>query len=250
MTAGRVIAHIPARAGSKRVPSKNLRYMAGKPMIEYTIRAALECMDLPEVYVNTDSDQIASLARELGCNVYRREARLGGDDVRGEEFTMDIIDSLRVDTLVMVSPVCPLIDAADISAAWKAYLSSDVDTLISASQTRLQTFCGGRPVNIDPDGPLAPSQDNEAVIVCNWAITIWNASVFRSNFLRNRSGYFGTKRMFWHLDPMKSVKISTEEDFRFAELILETRSQRIQKETRPRYWGGEMMNREVEKGDS
>ena len=237
MRIGKLVAHIPARGGSKRVPSKNLRYLGGKPLLAYAVDCGLRCPDLEELYVNTDSPEIAALANELGSKVYRRPAHLATDEATGEEFTIDFIERFQPDTLLMISPVCPLIEPADVSTAIKAYEESDADTLISCSTTQLQTFCGSEPVNIDTDGPLAPSQLNPEMIICNWAVTIWNAEVFRRLFARNRGGYFGEQRLFWPIDPVKAVKISTEQDFQFAELLIRLRAQDSETQSeQPRHW--------------
>jgi CMP-N-acetylneuraminic acid synthetase len=224
MKIGKLVAHIPARGGSKRVQSKNLRYLGGKPLIAYAVECALQTPELTDVYVNTDSAEIALLGTELGIKVYRRPSHLGTDKTSGEEFTVDFIEHFRPDTLLMISPVCPLIEPSDISAALRAYEQADADTLISCATTNLQTFCRGRAVNVDLDGPLAPSQENPPVLTCNWAVTIWNADVFRELFAENGSGYFGRHRLLWPIDPMKAVKISTEHDFRLAERLVSLRS--------------------------
>jgi len=237
MKIGKLVAHIPARGGSKRVPSKNLRYIGGRPLIAYAVDCGLRCPDLADLYVNTDSAEIADLAIELGSQVYRRPSHLATDEATGEEFTIDFIERFEPDTLLMISPVCPLIEPADISAALQAYEDSDADTLISCSTTQLQTFCDGKPINIDLNGPLAPSQANPAVVVCNWAVTIWNAQVFRELFAAFRGGYFGNQRLLWPINPLKAVKISTEQDFQFAESLILLRSQKAELISgEPRYW--------------
>lgn len=237
MKLGKVIAHIPARCGSKRVPSKNLRYLAGKPLIAYAIENALACPELSCVYVNTDSDEIAALGKTLGCQVYRRPKHLGADNASGEDFTFDFIEAQRPDTLMMISPVCPLIDANDILSALHRYAESEADTLIACSETHMQTFCQDHPINIDLNGPLAPSQETPVVTVCNWAITIWNADVFRDLYKQNGSGYFGSRRVFWPLHPLKAVKISEETDFSLAEALMTIRGQITGAERKePRYW--------------
>lgn len=217
---GRIVTHIPARAGSKRVPSKNLRNLAGSPMISYAIQAAIGAPELEEVYVNTDSPELMDLARAMGIGVYERDASLASDTASGDDFTMDIIEKLKPDTLVMISPVCPLVDASDISQALQAYKESDADTLITCSVTQLQTFCEGSPVNVRLGEPLAPSQDNPVVSVCNWAVTIWDAKVFTENYRAHKGGYLGTKRLLFPIDPLHSVKVSYEEDFRLAEALI------------------------------
>lgn len=238
MKLGKVIAHIPARGGSKRVPAKNLRYLSGRPMIGYAIEAALRCPRLDEVYVNTDSERIAAYAASLGCKAYLRPAHLGSDDATGDDFTIDFINSRPLDSLVMISPVCPLLEADDITQALDAYEASDADTLISCSETKLQVFTGGRAVNINPEGPLAPSQLNPSVQVCNWAVTIWNASTFRELYARFKGGYCGTNRLLWPIDPLRAVKISEEKDFRLAEALLTARASGVPQDP-PRFWTAE-----------
>ena len=68
----KLIAHIPARAGSKRVKSKNLRMLCGKPMIAYAMDCAKSCPEIDEIYVNTDCPIIGALAKEYGVKVFER----------------------------------------------------------------------------------------------------------------------------------------------------------------------------------
>jgi CMP-N-acetylneuraminic acid synthetase len=236
MELGNVIAHIPARGGSKRVQSKNLRYMAGKPMIAYAIESALGSSLLNGVFVNTDDDSLEAFAQSLDCNVYRRPASLGGDDATGEDFTYDFIKAKNPDTLVLINPVCPLIRPKDIDAALKAYAESDADTLIGCTQTQMQSFVGEDPINIIADGPLAPSQNNRIITICNWAVTVWNANTFKELYERNRSGYFGKNRLFWPLDPLVAVKVSEEKDFRLAEALLIAKKNTTSEDDMPKYW--------------
>ncbi|MFO1458422.1 MAG: acylneuraminate cytidylyltransferase family protein [Verrucomicrobiota bacterium] len=235
MKLGKVVAHIPARGGSKRVPAKNLRYLAGRPMIGYAIETALKCPRLDEVYVNTDSERIAAYAQSMGCRVYMRPAHLGSDDATGDDFTIDFMTAKPMDSLVMISPVCPLLESDDLSRALEAFEASSADTLISCSETRLQVFTQGKAVNINPEGPLAPSQLNPPVQVCNWAVTIWNAAKFRELYARFKGGYCGENRLLWPLDPLCAVKISEEKDFRLAEALLNARKMAVP-DGAPQYW--------------
>ena len=125
----------------------------------------------------------------------------------------------------MINPVCPLIGVEDVINAIESYGSSNekVDTLISVSSTNMQCVFKNEFLNIDPTGPLAPSQQNENVYTCNWAITIWNTKVFKKNFEKYQGGYCGTNRILFPLSPLKSIKVSYEDDFRLAESILKIR---------------------------
>lgn len=232
---GRIVAHIPARAGSKRVKSKNLRILAGKPMIQYAIEAAQAVEDLDELYVNTDSREITVLAESLGTRVYQRDSALASDTASGDDFTIDIIRRLKPDTLLMVSPVCPLVTPGDIREAIAVYRRSEADTLITCTTTRMQTFVEGEPVNIRPQEPLAPSQDNPEIQILNWAVTIWEAKTFVRNYDKYRGGYLGAKRLLQPIDPLHAIKVSYEEDFRLVEALLQARLNHPVEAT-PRYW--------------
>lgn len=233
---GKIIAHIPARSGSKRVKSKNLRYIAGKPLISYTISAALKCDYLNEVYVNTDSENISKLAIKLGASIYKRKKSLAGDMTTSDEFNMDIINSLKPNTLVMINPVCPLIDSSDITNSIDAYRQSEADTLITSNTTQMQTFYKNIPINIDINSALSPSQNNEPVHICNWAITIWDATKFTERYKKYGHAVFGNERILFPIDPIKSVKISTENDFDLAEIILEAQKIKKTENKKNKYW--------------
>jgi len=233
---GRIVGQIPARGGSKRVPAKNLRYLRGKPMIAYAVEAALESGVLDDVYVNTDSDTLAALAERLGAKVYRRPPELGSDSASGDDFNADFIRTLRPTTVVMVSPVCPLVEPVDVRNAVEAFRASDCDTLITCQDTHMQTFCAGRPVNIGLSGPLAPSQQNPVVQILNWAGTIWDARVFRQSYAKNGNGYIGTRRLLFPIPAMRTVKVSDEDDFRLAERQLIANELAGAAGEPPRYW--------------
>jgi CMP-N,N'-diacetyllegionaminic acid synthase len=231
----KLVAHIPARAGSKRVKSKNLRMLRGKPMIAYAIECAKACPEIEEVYVNTDCPKLAALAEEYGVKVFLRNSELASDTATGDDFTVDIMDRLNLDTLMMISPVCPLVTPEDVTSAIASYKASDADALITCEETSMQTAKEGVFVNIDPAGPLKPSQDNPKMQICNWAVTIWNADVFRKNYINFKGGYCGTNRILFPIDPLRAVKVSYEEDFRMVEALLTARDSGMSDEAAT-YW--------------
>lgn len=224
-TIGKVVLHIPAREGSKRVPKKNLRKMNGSPMISYVIKESLESKITKEVYVNTDSSEIISYVEKnfSKCKVYKRPAKLATDNSSSEDFNLDIMNNLSADTLVMINPVCPLIKSSDINNAFKKYKESDCDTLISCSSTKMQTFCEDNPVNINLNEQLAPSQKNQTVKTLNWAITIWDCKSFRKRIKSLGYAVLGDNRLLYELDFIKSIKVSYEDDFILAEKILKNK---------------------------
>lgn len=224
---GKIVLHIPAREGSKRVPRKNMRNMNGKPMISYVIDAALKAKVTKNNYVNTDAQEIINYVTSQypDAKIYKRDSELANDKASSDQFNFDIINKLNPDTLIMINPVCPLIEASDIISALKKYKSSDCDTLITSESTQMQTFCNGEPINIRLDEQLAPSQENGRITILNWAITIWEVSSFKKRMKEKGFAVLGDKREFFDIDSIKAIKVSEEKDFIFAEknLILQSK---------------------------
>ena len=233
---GKIVAHIPARGGSKRVKAKNLRLLCGKPMLQYSIDSAINANVFDSVYVNSDNDDMLALAESLGAVGYKREAYLADDTATGDQFTADFITKVQPDTLVMISPVCPLVTGKEISQAIDLYRQSDCDTLITCESTQMQTFCEDEPVNIDLTTQLAPTQENKVVRILNWAVTIWDAKLFMKNYEQTGSAYIGKVRQLMPIDPMKGIKISHEEDFKMVERIMAGITEANDTDSEPEYW--------------
>lgn len=220
---GKIVLHIPAREGSKRVPKKNIRLMNNKPMISYTIDASIKANITKEMYVNTDDTEIINYVLNTypDFKSYKRDKKLADDKASSEDFNYDIIKNLKADTLIMINPVCPLVTVEDIMNAFEVYKNSDSDTLITSSSTQMQTFCNGKPINIKIDEPLAPSQDNEKISILNWAITIWDAKKFMERIETKGYGSLGDNRILFDIDPLHAIKVSEEKDFSLAEKLLQ-----------------------------
>lgn len=138
-----VVAIIPARGGSKGIPRKNLRPLAGKPMIYYSIRACLDSNTIKETVVTTDDDEIALIARRFGAKVLMRDSRLADDLSTLDIVIVDAIEQLEnkfnldVSLIVTVQPTSPLIRAVDIDHGVALFSSKNtVDTVISVVDDR------------------------------------------------------------------------------------------------------------------
>lgn len=111
---GRTIAVIPARAGSKRVPGKNLRVFRGRPLIAWSISAALDGRSVDEVIVSTDDPICASIAEEHGVRCYQRPAALASDTADTLEVLQQVCEQYRrecgddIEFVVLLQPTTPL----------------------------------------------------------------------------------------------------------------------------------------------
>ena len=103
-------AIIPARAGSKRIPRKNLAMVAGRPLIAWTIAAAIAAQRVERVIVSTDDPEIATVATEWGAEVpFLRPAYLSTDEARSVDVVVHVIETLRLqEPIVLMQPTSPL----------------------------------------------------------------------------------------------------------------------------------------------
>jgi CMP-N,N'-diacetyllegionaminic acid synthase len=131
-----IVGLIPARAGSKRVPNKNIRLLAGHPVIAYTIEAALESGIFQSVVVSTDSEQIANIARYYGADVpFLRPAEFATDTSPDIEWAHDTLRRLAeqgqgTDCFSILRPTSPFRKPETIRRAWTAFLTAGcVDSL-------------------------------------------------------------------------------------------------------------------------
>jgi CMP-N-acetylneuraminic acid synthetase len=130
------VAFIPARAGSKRVPGKNVRVLGGHPLIAYTIAPAIESGVFESVIVSTDSEEIASIARHYGAEVpFLRPAALASDtspDIEWLEYTLDELkrQGRMWDCFSLLRPTSPFRTAGTIQRAWTRFTAQQgVDSL-------------------------------------------------------------------------------------------------------------------------
>lgn len=221
-----IIAHIPAREGSKRVHQKNLKLLLGKPLLQYSIEAAKASKLLTNFYVNTESEKIAAVARASGACVYKRPEHLADDHVTQDSFNYDFALNNECDIMVLINPVCPLITGSDIDEALKKFIDGNYDSLISVTRHQLHAFHEGKPLNFRTDETLPVSQGLSPVHVCNWAINIWKRSAFISEFDKKGHAVFIGNYTLHELPAKKAVKISEDEDFELAELLIRARNEK------------------------
>lgn len=132
----KIIGLIPARAGSKRVPDKNIRRLAEHPVMAYTIAAALSSEVFSDVVVSTDSERYADIALHYGAQVpFLRPAQFAGDmspDIEWVEYTLERLrnEGRVYDGFSILRPTSPFRQAETIRRAWQAFLAEEgVDSL-------------------------------------------------------------------------------------------------------------------------
>jgi len=227
----RVIALIPARGGSKGVPRKNIRPLAGKPLIAYSIETARASKLIERVVVSTDDAEIAAIARRYGADVpFMRPAELAQDDSPEWLTWQHAVRTLQVaeigasiDAFVCVSPTSPLRAVEDVDACIAMLLNSDADLVMTICRSERNPYFnmvvldadGCARVVIKPERPIFRRQDAPVV----YDITTV-AYAFRPTFVLRTSSEFDGKVRAVVVPVERAVDIDTELDFAFAEFLL------------------------------
>ncbi len=138
---GMVYAIIPARGGSKTIPKKNIKLLAGKPLIFYSIEHARQTQNVDKVFVSSDDDQILKIANQFGANTIKRPDYLSGDITQADtaivHALLDIFKSEKAipQYVLMLQPTSPLRNINNIDNAIKAVQSKKFSSSISAART-------------------------------------------------------------------------------------------------------------------
>lgn len=225
----KVLAVIVARGGSKGIPNKNLKELNGKPLIQYTIEAALGSKFLADVIVSTDSTDIANFAKSVGANVPFQRPNDLADDVISPMFAVlhakKFMEDLgnQYDAILMLQPTAPFRKSEDIDGAIELMKKTDSDSVISvvdvgaSHPARMKYLEGDR--LIDP--PFCEAYENQrrqelrTMYIRNGAIYLTKSPVLE------KKSFKGNDCRAWVMTWQRSVNLDTEEDFLYAEWLAE-----------------------------
>ena len=232
---GNVLAVILARGGSKGLPGKNIMPLLGKPVLTYTVEAALKARTLNRVILSTDSEEIAKVGREAGVEVpFIRPAELATDDAHPTAVLEHAVtylaesDGYDVDLVVTLQPTSPLRVAGDIDDAVRLLQNSpDMDSVITVKEVDLPPYwvlrLDGqylRPfVDDGTDYSLMRRQELEQTYRPNGAVYVTRKKLLKdrglifSAFSKGKTGYV-------LMEPIRSLDIDTETDFAVIEAVM------------------------------
>lgn len=226
MIAGKtVLAIIPARGGSKGVPRKNIRLLAGKPLIAWTIDEANKSKYIDRLILSSEDEEIIKVAREYGCEVpFKRPVELAQDDTPGIESVIHSLDTLeeKYDYVVLLQPTSPLRTVEDIDGCIQYCIMTESHACVSvtkAQQSPYWMYNLGDDMKLKPfvqhDGRINRRQDLPEVYMLNGAVY-----VAEYGFIVENKSFLTEETVGYIMLGEKSVDIDTGNDFKLAELIL------------------------------
>ena len=131
------IGIIPARGGSKGLPGKNIKEIAGFPLIYWSIEAAKRSKYLDDFYVSTEDEEIAGIAKKYGAKVISRSKKLSLDDTTTLSVIKDILSNVSCDNIIVLQPTSPLRDYNTIDVCINEFINGDYDTLATGYYTKI-----------------------------------------------------------------------------------------------------------------
>jgi N-acylneuraminate cytidylyltransferase len=224
----KMIAVIPARGGSKRIPGKNLRPLAGTPLIAYTVAAACDSGLFDQVVVSTDSPEIAEIARYYGAEVpFLRDAQLSGDFTPVSEATADALcrvdpDGEKFQSVAQLMANCPLRTASDVRASYEQFRESRAESQISVVRYGWQNpwwaLCRNDQYKIAPLFPeqMSMRSQDQAELFCPTGAVWWA----RAETLRRSRTFHLENRTGWELPWERGIDIDTFQDWTLAEVLV------------------------------
>lgn len=213
---------IPARAGSKGIPQKNIRFLNGKPLIYYAIRNALQ-LEGADVFVSTDSKDIAHVAEILGAKVLIRDGYADDNSTLDEVISYELQklqqEGKQYDTVITIQPTSPLLNSKTLSAALNYYQDNQLTSLISATPTRHLSWKKSNG-NFTPlyekrvnRQLLEPTyQENGAFLIC------------KASHVLEHGTRISDDVKIYSIEDIESVDIDTKNDWILAENILRRRN--------------------------
>ncbi|SLJ83936.1 pseudaminic acid cytidylyltransferase [Psychrobacter sp. DAB_AL43B] len=221
------IAIIPARGGSKRLPGKNIKDLAGKPMIAWTIEAALDSGVFDYVFVSTDSEDIAIISKDFGAEVpFLRPDEISTDIATTNDVVTHLVEwfeeeyNREVITVAILQPTSPLRNAQHIQEAFKVMKDMHAKAVISVCELEHPIqFCN----KLDLDGSMngfidskniKRTQDLEPYYRLNGAIYLFGRS-----YVNSLKSLYSKGTYSYIMDSSASIDIDTKEDFKLAEFF-------------------------------
>jgi N-acylneuraminate cytidylyltransferase len=132
----KIVGIIPARGGSKGIPRKNIKLLAGKPLVAYTIEAGINSKYIDRVIVSTEDNEIANVSMEYGAEVIKRPFELAQDETKTAPVIEHVVTEIEQegyypDIIVLLQPTCPLRNEKTIDAVLEQLMTSDKDSIFT-----------------------------------------------------------------------------------------------------------------------
>jgi len=223
----KTIAMIPARMGSQRLRAKNLRELAGVPLIARAIRKCRAAAVFDEVWVNSEHPAFGEIAAAEGVRFHQRPEELGSNQATSEQFVREFLEKHSCEYVFQVHSIAPLLTAQEVRGFVEAMRASEFDCLLSYEPIQIECAIGGAPVNF-VYSEKTNSQELRPIQRIAWSITGWRRSTYLEAAGAGRCATYAGRIGMHPVSHLAAHVIKTEEDLQFAEAVLPLVEHRVQ----------------------
>ena len=238
----RLLAIIPARGGSKRLPGKNTLKLAGKPMIAWSIEAALESKFIDKVIVTTEDEDIVNIAREFGAEVpFIRPNELASDSASSIDTVIHAIQALKdlyddsYEYIILLQPTSPFRTSQHIDEAVGLLMDRNADGIVSICEAdNVKMKINPFPVSMDENGKIYEKSDHSPTNKRNLHLNVKefdkeyriNGAIYlcKTSILTKELTFFHESSYAYVMDPSESIDIDYDYDYKKCELIINKRN--------------------------
>ncbi len=217
----KIIAFIPVRGGSKSIPQKNIKLFLDKPLVYWTLKAAINVKEIDEIIIATDSIEISNVVESFNFDkvrIFNRSNENASDSASTESVILEYInDKILIDSdiFILIQATSPLLESNDLINGLKKYSSPDVDSVVSCTRSKRFFWSkDGTPLNYDIK-KRPRRQDFDGLLMENGAFYINSVGNIKAN--QNRlSGRIGISEM----DEYKGGELDEPDDWKMAERLM------------------------------
>lgn len=210
-------AIIPVRAGSERVKNKNIRPFAGSNLLEIKIKQLQQINRLDEIIVNSDSDEMLEIAKNLGVETFKRDTYYASSSISANDLYHNIAETTNSDFILYIHVTNPLLETKTINIILDKFETfkkdNNYDSITTVSILKEFLWQNNKPLNYDVNNKPR-SQDLPEIYALNHAVNLLSKKT-----MYIRKDLMGYTPYFYLLDRVESIDIDNEIDFEFAEFM-------------------------------
>jgi len=212
----KVVAFIPIKLHSERLPHKNILDLGGKPLCYYMPNSLLKVKGIDEIYVYCSDESIKKYLPD-GIKFLKRDPYYDGNLVKGQEIYESFINQVDADIYILAHATAPFIRTESFQNALDNLINGDYDSALSVKKIQTFTWYQGKPLNYDLDD-IPRTQDIEAIYYETSAFFMFYKDVFTKMGRRR----IGDKPYFQEINDIEAIDIDYPEDFKFAQAVIKS----------------------------
>ena len=207
-------ALIPVRSGSQRVRNKNIKPFADSNLLEIKIKQLLRIKELDGIIVNSDSDEMLEIAKNLGAETAKRDSYYASNTVSINEVYVNLAQNCNSDIILFADATNPMISDKTIIECLEIYKNnSEFDSVNTVNLIKMFLWKDGKPLNYS-ESNKPKSQDLPDIFAINSAINILS----KETMIKTRA-FVGENPYFYQVDDIEGIDIDNETDFEFVEFM-------------------------------